>query len=96
MNKFKVGDRVKVYDGGYGYSGTVDAIEANSSRVRISCRVSWIHPKQCRRLKPRPKPREIWIREADIPKPLRSGNAVVSSAELVGDAYLLFREVKKV
>jgi|SRR5690606_40807321 len=26
----------------------------------------WYHPKQCRRLKPRKKPREFWINEAMI------------------------------
>ncbi len=46
-------------------------------------------------VKPKRVRREIWVLETDIPKPLYSGHAVVSSAELVGAKYIHFREVGK-
>jgi hypothetical protein len=99
-NDFKVGDRVRVYET-CPYVGIVEKTGNDTAAFNgcilvrgIGNQFGWHHEKKCRRLKPK-KRRIIWIKESDIPAPLRSDHAVISSAELVGDKYIQFVEAKK-
>lgn len=56
VRPLQVGERVRVYDT-YVQVGEIDAINT-SGNIRIKSGSAWYHPKQCRRLKPRPKPQE--------------------------------------
>lgn len=65
MTKFKVGDRVRVYEGlNSGVAFVVDIhagsiwVSGNSSEFPDVLRGRAFHSKQCRRLKPKKKPRE--------------------------------------
>jgi hypothetical protein len=64
--KFKVGDRVAVYDNGNRDIGTVSFIDSISGRVTVigddSDQTFWFHPKQCRKLRAKkPKPAYVWV-----------------------------------
>lgn len=62
-SKFKVGDRVAVYERGEREVGTVKHVHANGN-LYIDLRdgdLPNISPKQCRRLVPRAKAREWWV-----------------------------------
>jgi hypothetical protein len=70
---FKVGDRIRVYNGLNKYEGVIADIE--SSGLIFVCRdllcsfAGPFQPKQCRRLKPKPvkrEPREIWMNEYPV------------------------------
>lgn len=67
MSKFKAGDRVTIcgWDskGGFWENGhaTVSAADDIGVTVSRNGRASSVHPRQCRRLKPKVKPREFWI-----------------------------------
>lgn len=98
--ELKVGDRVSVVlDNGVKYRGTVKQLMPFGNLMldlfRTGSPVVYpvVHPKQCRRLKPKRKAREIWIKETDLPGPNRSGYVCISDAELVGDKFIRFREV---
>lgn len=113
MNKFKVGDRIAVYDatevGGHRSTGTVKRV---SERGFIyftpdvpSENNSWlVHPKQCRRLKPKAKAREFWIREPVTGCPGQHQAATISTLKpdprfygLIPDSrpWIHVREVRK-
>ena len=76
MKPLQVGERVAFYTCGTRYTGTVNAIEPNGLLL-ISYRdnpykdasYSGIHPKQCRRLKPRSNLREYWVLDCGGPYP---------------------------
>lgn len=65
MNKLKVGDRVAVYHGGRSI-GTIDNINYGIICVQTGTTCGsflWVHPKQCRKLKPKNKKVKKWRME---------------------------------
>jgi hypothetical protein len=74
MTKLKIGDRVAVYETCKRYTGTIEDVSpvAPHHTVRVyfdqpsedgNSQRGYVHPKQCRRLKPKAKPRE-WLMHA--------------------------------
>lgn len=62
MSKFKVGQKIVFYDAGYRYKGHVT--HANKRGTTITAKgldgnVFTLHTKQCRKLKPKAKPRKF-------------------------------------
>lgn len=73
MNKFKVGDRIKVYYGGTVYRGEVYDVGTTSVHYRTNRNMSGdimpnctytAHYKQCRKLVPKKPRRRIWVPRA--------------------------------
>ena len=88
-SKFAVGDRVAIYQNGYRYLGTIiefgvaGSYTANSIRVKYNGDGGskfWLHAKQLRKLKPKKKLREIWIKT--------DGALSALSCKLEQDVYL--------
>ncbi len=107
----KVGDRVAVY--GQPYCGSFDVPEMTGDRATVTLinHEGWVqvrcdndygvhllfHPKQCRRLRKRSKPREVWVKIMDggtalarTVQPYEQGSLCIPNHD-----YVLFREVIK-
>lgn len=65
MSKFKVGDRVALYNPSGRSVGIVTDIDTSEERVKVDVGTTvaywWAHYKQCRKLKPKAPLREYWI-----------------------------------
>lgn len=96
---FKVGERVRFYDGDYSEIGVVKKLNDNGTLdvdepgTGIWC----LHPKQCRRLKPKRKPRRVWmlaeaIREIEALDPTSALLAYNCPGTRPGE-WIEFREV---
>lgn len=110
MKEFKVGDRVRVY--GNTQTGALEKndIKGFIGNIITAWTDGWIqvnvedsshdytvHPKQCRRLKARAKPRECWVNPSIVKS--------AAGATICGEMYLsftpkpdwiAFKEVRKV
>ena len=64
MSKFKVGDRVAYYNPIGRHTLTVMGVDEERLCLQeASGSIQYAHPKQCRRIKPKAKLREIWVRD---------------------------------
>lgn len=104
MSKFKVGDRVAVYDNGHRQVGVVGQIgdttgsknirvDAVKSQLHSPWKFSWFHPKQCRRLIKRER-RRVFIQEKDVPNNEQSDYPDVLVRPTRGTTYNLGRWVE--
>jgi hypothetical protein len=110
MSKFKIGDRVAVYGEILGVKspadrklGTVAAVAKDGDlRVRFEeefdgDREWYVHPKQCRRLKPKAKPREWELMGTAEPNLISSSythRPAISGPKLEPGERVRVREVK--
>jgi hypothetical protein len=56
--KFKIGDKVVAYKG---IIRSIGIIEKISKTYGLLVEGTYYHPKQCRHLKPKRKPRRVWV-----------------------------------
>lgn len=99
-NKFKVGDRVAVYETGRRKTGIIKEVDesviAQSIFVNLDedpdeCSGIWFHPKQCRRLRFREK-RRFWINPQS---PLLKFGFTNTFSVVKQEGWIEFVEVKK-
>lgn len=90
----KVGDRVRVYGFGQNPLAIVVNLEpdGNLKVTWLTSKGSWsvVHPKQCRRLKPRRERRSLWV---EFYKGHDTGSVSVSTTPI--DGWTEFREVRE-
>lgn len=92
--EFQVGDRVAAYDTCGGYFGTIETIDSYG-HIKISGYQSWYHPKQCRRLIPPKKRREIWLELKTFKETLAGHATRLHWSTIQLNGYARFVEAKK-
>jgi len=99
MKEFKIGERVCGYNGGHKYVGTITEIFENGL---ISLNVpfaNYLHPKQCRRLKPKPKPKSVRVTKEMLAKAWNSEVAYMLAGKTnttqVADWKFIFNDFAK-
>jgi hypothetical protein len=109
MNKFKVGDRVAVYDGGHRYEGNIlefsQVIGASSPydcvviRRVANGKTMSVHPKQCRRLGKKER-RRVWMPQLNVDDMFKypeykDYTAILYKEKREGQSLVEFIEVRK-
>jgi hypothetical protein len=95
MTKFKIGEKIIVYNGKRHVGVVVDSspnlVKIDTSSTSRSTKIQlWVHPKQCRHIKKKPdnSRRSVWL----CPKNLEHAEMCICSLRPVG-GYVEFIEV---
>lgn len=103
MKEFKVGDKIRIYgfdkdDAGQVLTRVIDSYHPDNNGLLMTDAGEYVHPKQCRRLKPKRKAREVWVlfhesgREMWDSAP--NANEIISIKN-AGNSIARFKEVLK-